>query len=147
MKILISPKYRVQIKWTTIVHGDITYPKLLVFDSIIIYFIIVFYRYLIEHGANVAAVNNDGELPIDIAEGDEMEDILSEVMEARGEALNWSFLTTGLPYMSENFKLFFFKYYICEKVTPKDEEILKIVEENNKFQDLSGGHFFFKDIH
>uniref|UniRef100_T1JB99 Protein phosphatase 1 regulatory subunit 12B n=1 Tax=Strigamia maritima TaxID=126957 RepID=T1JB99_STRMM len=35
-------------------------------------------RYLIEHCANVAAVNNDGELPIDIAESDEMEELLQE---------------------------------------------------------------------
>lgn len=33
-------------------------------------------RYLIEHGADVAAVNNDGDLPIDIAESEEMEELL-----------------------------------------------------------------------
>ncbi|XP_034232867.1 protein phosphatase 1 regulatory subunit 12A isoform X9 [Thrips palmi] len=50
-------------------------------------------KYLIEHGANVAAVNNDGELPLDIAESDEMEELLQQHViakeidceEARGE--------------------------------------------------------------
>ncbi|KAE8742853.1 hypothetical protein FOCC_FOCC011534 [Frankliniella occidentalis] len=50
-------------------------------------------KYLIEHGANVAAVNNDGELPLDIAESDEMEELLLDHIttkeidcdEARGE--------------------------------------------------------------
>ncbi|KAF6200969.1 hypothetical protein GE061_005416, partial [Apolygus lucorum] len=35
-------------------------------------------KYLIENGANVAAVNNDGELPVDVAESDEMEDMLQK---------------------------------------------------------------------
>lgn len=42
------------------------------------------FRYLIEHGANVAAVNNDGDLPIDIAESNEMEDYLSDVLDEQG---------------------------------------------------------------
>ncbi|KAL1130894.1 hypothetical protein AAG570_012135 [Ranatra chinensis] len=41
-------------------------------------------KYLIEHGANVAAVNNDGELPVDIAESDEMEDMLQQQIDDRG---------------------------------------------------------------
>ena len=45
------------------------------------------FRYLLEKGANVAAVNNDGELPIDIAEGDEMEEMLADEMEHQGK---WS---------------------------------------------------------
>ncbi|CAG5126457.1 unnamed protein product, partial [Candidula unifasciata] len=40
-------------------------------------------RYLINHNANVAAVNNDGDLPIDIAENDEMENLLQEEMNKR----------------------------------------------------------------
>ncbi|KAJ4429640.1 hypothetical protein ANN_21841 [Periplaneta americana] len=40
--------------------------------------------YLIEHGANVAAVNNDAELPLDIAESDEMEDMLQQNINAQG---------------------------------------------------------------
>ncbi|XP_069686584.1 protein phosphatase 1 regulatory subunit 12A-like isoform X3 [Periplaneta americana] len=41
-------------------------------------------KYLIEHGANVAAVNNDAELPLDIAESDEMEDMLQQNINAQG---------------------------------------------------------------
>jgi hypothetical protein len=44
------------------------------------------FRYLIEHSANVAAVNNDAELPLDIAESDEMEDMLQQNINARGKA-------------------------------------------------------------
>ncbi|BFZ09863.1 hypothetical protein BsWGS_12904 [Bradybaena similaris] len=40
-------------------------------------------RYLINHNANVAAVNNDGDLPIDIAENDEMENLLQDEMNKR----------------------------------------------------------------
>jgi hypothetical protein len=43
-------------------------------------------RYLIEHGGNVAAVNNDAELPLDIAESDEMEDMLQQNINAQGNA-------------------------------------------------------------
>ncbi len=41
-------------------------------------------RYLIEKGANVAAVNNDGELACDISEGDDMEELLFNEMESKG---------------------------------------------------------------
>ncbi|KAI5729335.1 hypothetical protein M8J76_001451 [Diaphorina citri] len=41
-------------------------------------------KYLIEHSANVAACNNDGELAIDIAESDEMEDLLQRHIELQG---------------------------------------------------------------
>lgn len=44
------------------------------------------FRYLIEHGGNVAAVNNDAELPLDIAESDEMEDMLQQNINAQGKA-------------------------------------------------------------
>jgi hypothetical protein len=43
------------------------------------------FRYLIDHGANVAAVNNDAELPLDIAESDEMEDMLQQNITAQGK--------------------------------------------------------------
>lgn len=52
-----------------------------------IYFIMIIFihfRYLIENGANVAAVNNDGDLPIDIAESTEMEEYLSDVLDEQG---------------------------------------------------------------
>jgi ankyrin repeat protein len=42
-------------------------------------------RYLIEKGANVAAVNNDGELPLDIAEINAMEQLLQEEVDKRGQ--------------------------------------------------------------
>ena len=36
------------------------------------------FRYLLDHGASVSAVNNDGELAIDISESDEMEELLQK---------------------------------------------------------------------
>ncbi|KAF6200968.1 hypothetical protein GE061_005415 [Apolygus lucorum] len=44
-------------------------------------------KYLIENGANVAAVNNDGELPVDVAESDEMEDMLQKQIDDIGTYL------------------------------------------------------------
>lgn len=44
----------------------------------------VFHRYLIEHNSDVAAVNNDGELPIDIAETEAMEELLERETQLRG---------------------------------------------------------------
>ncbi|CAN7977196.1 unnamed protein product, partial [Ixodes persulcatus] len=41
-------------------------------------------RYLIENGANVALVNNDGDLPIDIAESGEMEELLQAEIDRLG---------------------------------------------------------------
>ncbi|XP_075228730.1 myosin binding subunit isoform X3 [Lycorma delicatula] len=41
-------------------------------------------KYLIENGGDVAAVNNDGDLPLDIAESDEMEDLLQQHLDERG---------------------------------------------------------------
>lgn len=41
-------------------------------------------KYLIEHGANVAAVNHDGQLAVDIAESDEMEDLLKAELKEQG---------------------------------------------------------------
>lgn len=41
-------------------------------------------KYLIEHGANVAAVNHDGQLAVDIAESDEMEDLLKAEIKEQG---------------------------------------------------------------
>ncbi len=42
------------------------------------------FRYLLDHGANVSSVNNDGELAIDISESDEMEELLQTEIDARG---------------------------------------------------------------
>ncbi|XP_032688289.1 protein phosphatase 1 regulatory subunit 12A isoform X5 [Odontomachus brunneus] len=41
-------------------------------------------KYLIEQGCNLAAVNNDGELALDIAESDEMEDMLQQHINKAG---------------------------------------------------------------
>ena len=41
-------------------------------------------RYLIENKSDVAAVNNDGELPIDIAETEAMEELLERETQLRG---------------------------------------------------------------
>ncbi|XP_070190178.1 protein phosphatase 1 regulatory subunit 12A-like isoform X11 [Littorina saxatilis] len=41
-------------------------------------------RYLLKHGANVAAVNNDGDLALDIAEDEEMENLLQKEMDTKG---------------------------------------------------------------
>ncbi|XP_057318575.1 protein phosphatase 1 regulatory subunit 12A isoform X5 [Microplitis mediator] len=41
-------------------------------------------KYLIEQGCNLAAVNNDGELALDIAESDEMEDLLQQHINKAG---------------------------------------------------------------
>ena len=40
-------------------------------------------RFLLDHGSNVAAVNNDGELAIDISESDEMEELLQKEIDAQ----------------------------------------------------------------
>ncbi len=37
-----------------------------------------------EHGASVSAVNNDGELSIDISESDEMEELLQREIDSKG---------------------------------------------------------------
>ena len=42
------------------------------------------FRYLLRNNANVAAVNNDGDLPFDICEEDEMEKLLQESMDEQG---------------------------------------------------------------
>lgn len=41
-------------------------------------------RYLLSHGANIAAVNSDGDLPLDLAESDAMEALLKAEIARRG---------------------------------------------------------------
>lgn len=41
-------------------------------------------RYLLSHGANIAAVNSDGDLPLDLAESDAMEGLLKAEIAYRG---------------------------------------------------------------
>ena len=43
-----------------------------------------FFRFLLDHGASVSAVNNDGELAIDISESDEMEELLQKEIDRQG---------------------------------------------------------------
>lgn len=43
-------------------------------------------RYLISHGANVAAVNSEGEVPSDIAEEAAMKDLLLEQVKKQGKS-------------------------------------------------------------
>ena len=40
-------------------------------------------RFLLDHGSTVAAVNNDGELAIDISESDEMEELLQKEIDVQ----------------------------------------------------------------
>jgi len=40
-----------------------------------------------EKGARLDAVNNDAELPIDLADGTDMENLLSDAMETQGALL------------------------------------------------------------
>ena len=42
------------------------------------------HRFLIDSGANVSACNNEGELPIDLAEEDEMEELLKKEIDKQG---------------------------------------------------------------
>ena len=43
-----------------------------------------FFRYLLDNGADVAAVSNEGELPLDLAEEEDMEDLLTDEIERLG---------------------------------------------------------------
>ena len=56
---------------------------MLCFDKIFFNLKIIF-RYLLEYQANVSAVNNDGELAIDISESDEMEELLQKEIDKQG---------------------------------------------------------------
>jgi ankyrin repeat protein len=42
-------------------------------------------RFLVEHGADIAAVNNEGELPLDLAEEDEMDEYLQDQLRKASE--------------------------------------------------------------
>lgn len=47
--------------------------------------LLLFQRYLIEHGAQVGAVNSEGELPLDVATEDAMERLLKGEIKKQGE--------------------------------------------------------------
>ena len=57
---------------------------MLCFDKIFFNLKIIIFRYLLEYQANVSAVNNDGELAIDISESDEMEELLQKEIDKQG---------------------------------------------------------------
>lgn len=57
-------------------------------------------RYLLDHGANIAAVNSDGDVPLDIAEADSMEALLRAEIEKRGKAQAIAANAALLPLMS-----------------------------------------------
>lgn len=64
-------------------------------------------RYLIEHGANVGAVNSEGELPLDVATEDAMERLLKGEIKKQGEALLFVCCLQGLlGNLGVNFVLF-----------------------------------------
>lgn len=49
-------------------------PKIVCDCVVVIIFMNVLHnRFLVEHGADIAAVNNEGELPLDLAEDDDEE--------------------------------------------------------------------------
>ena len=56
---------------------------MLCFDKLFFNLKIIF-KYLLEYQANVSAVNNDGELAIDISESDEMEELLQKEIDKQG---------------------------------------------------------------
>ena len=82
---------------------------------------ILFHRYLIDHGADVAAVNNEGELPLDLAEEEDMEDLLTDEIERLGKSgvLNTPFLSSLCLCLKANpganpfMKMRFTRMFIC----------------------------------
>ena len=59
-----------------------------VFKNCIVFCLFV-YRFLIDNRCNVAAVNNEGEIPLDLAEEEDMEEFLQEVIEKKGKDQLW----------------------------------------------------------
>jgi len=56
-------------------------------------------RYLLEKGARLDAVNNDGELAIDLADGTDMTNLLSDAMETQG-AIKHATLSARVIFVS-----------------------------------------------
>lgn len=46
-------------------------------------------QYLIENGADLAAINSDGDLPIDLATSDEMRQLIEMHIEKQGNDFKW----------------------------------------------------------
>lgn len=52
------------------------------------FFLLLSFRILIDEDADLLAVNNEGEVPLDLAEEDEMDEYISEVMDEKGKTSN-----------------------------------------------------------
>lgn len=53
-----------------------------------VFFLLLSFRILIDEDADLLAVNNEGEVPLDLAEEDEMDEYISEVMDEKGKTSN-----------------------------------------------------------
>lgn len=59
------------------------------FKFVFLFFFFTFsFRILIDEDADLLAVNNEGEVPLDLAEEDEMDEYISEVMDEKGKTSN-----------------------------------------------------------
>ena len=54
----------------------------------IFFFFFLSFRILVDEDADLLAVNNEGEVPLDLAEEDEMDEYISEVMDEKGKTSN-----------------------------------------------------------
>ena len=63
--------------------GFLSIARLNILSLVLVVHSYSFSRFLLDHGSNVAAVNNDGELAIDISESDEMEELLQKEIDAQ----------------------------------------------------------------
>ncbi|XP_022255662.1 protein phosphatase 1 regulatory subunit 12C-like [Limulus polyphemus] len=73
-------------------------------------------KYLLENGASVAMVNNDGELPIDIAESEEMEELLQAEIDE-----------LGLCASIKAIQLFVLASVLCQGILCKIRDILSLL--------------------
>ena len=58
------------------------------FVFLLFFFLLLSFRILIDEDADLLAVNNEGEVPLDLAEEDEMDEYISEVMDEKGKTSN-----------------------------------------------------------
>jgi len=70
---------------SNIYHESVSNVGVFYINTMIILNILIVFRYLIDHGARLDAVNNDGDLPIDVADGKKLKFFLSDLMDKRGE--------------------------------------------------------------
>jgi protein phosphatase 1 regulatory subunit 12A len=76
-------------------------------------------RYLIEHGASLSAVNSEGELPIDLADGDDMEELISDEMDKQG--------SSSISHKKGHYMILFCFYLVdidAEAARNEEEEIM-----------------------